>query len=183
MNTSLVSIDSLFILDLEGKPLFSRHFTNPAAGHDLEQAAFNKTRKQKANEIVAFRSSFLVFRQVADLLMYVVAAEGENEILIDHFLNSFIDVLTGNLGSSSRTPGAVKITILDKRALLEGYDVVAVVADEMIESGIILEMDSAVLAARLEAMEKSYSTSILDAAVQDKTIAGAISVAKRFLLF
>jgi hypothetical protein len=183
MNTSLVSVDSLFILDLEGKTLFSRHFTNASAGHELEQAAFNKTKKQKTNEIVAFRSSFLVFRQVADLLIYVVAAEGENEILIDHFINSFIDVLTGNLGSSSRTPGAVKISILDKRAFLEGYDVVAVVVDEMVESGIILEMDADVLSARLESMQKSYSTSILDAAVQDKTIAGAISVAKRFLMF
>lgn len=185
LNTSLQSIESIVVLDLDGKRLLARYFgsalTKYSSGSlqsEYESSLFQRTRKQLGSEIIALRNTFVLFRVQSDIVVYVTAVEGENELFVSGFLDSLLEVL--NSGSLA----GIGKGLLDKRSFLNAYDMVVLVLDDMIENGVVVDTDVQAIVERADAMRKttlSATSSILESVSQEKSIAGAFSAAKEQL--
>lgn len=152
-NLSLYTVTSLIILDNEGNRLYARYHKQPhvvpgeTAEEDdefsthkqqrvFEKELFDKTYKESA-DILLFKSHLVVYKQLADVIIYIVSNTQENEVILFDTLEGFKDALEKILEYQ-----------VDKKSVLEHYDLVAIAADETIDDGIILETEGAIIAAR-----------------------------------
>lgn len=162
-------------MDSEGKRLFVRYFGNssffPSTKEQIafERYVWEKTSKNPNGEILSVKSLSVLYKFYSDLLIFFVAAEHENEILVNCAFEAFCEVLE----SSHKD-------LLDKKAFLNDYDAAVVLLDEIVDRGVIVETDATTLKKRLDLMKKGQSTSIFDIA-QEKSLAGAFAAAKTHL--
>lgn len=99
----------------------------------------------------------MVFKMEGDVMLYVVGGAEENEILLFGVVLALRDSLSIllkyvylrfdhwiqlNTGSCFRNS-------TDKRTLIENYDLVSLAIDEIVDDGIILEIDPVVVASRV----------------------------------
>lgn len=75
-------------------------------------------------DIVLYDSHLVVFKHSLDLILYFVAGQTENEIMLHAALTSFADALSMLLRNS-----------LEKRGVLENLDLVLLCLDETIDDG------------------------------------------------
>lgn len=175
---SLYSIKATLILDNEGNRLYAKYYSPPhgeteaTATNSLvsvkeqkqfEKSLFAKTNKQNS-DVLIFDNHLIVYKQILDVTIYLIATSvSENEAMIYQVLIGIKDALSivlANTGSSNNMGGGSSGAGsggIDKRAILEHYDLVSLVIDEAIDSGIILEVDPTVLANRTSKMPKSGS--------------------------
>lgn len=182
LNTSLESIESIIVLDIDGNRLLSRYFPSSSTKYptsssqsQYESSLFKKTKHQLSAEILALKNTFVLFRQHSDLIFYLTACEGENELFLSSMLDSFIAVLNG--GSLA----GISKGLLDKRSFLNAYDMVNLTLDEFVERGVVMEVDEEMIEGSVDAMRKSTlsgASSILENISQEKSISGAFSAAK-----
>lgn len=151
---SLYSVKATLILDNEGNRVFAKYYSaphpdpataasSPAAGTSVkdqkafEKGLFSKTNKQNA-DVIIYDNHVVVYKQVVDVIIYIVATSlNENEAMLYQVAVGLRDALDILLNHS-----------VDKRTILENYDLVALAIDETVDSGIILEVDPVVIAAR-----------------------------------
>ncbi|SCU78141.1 LAME_0A03444g1_1 [Lachancea meyersii CBS 8951] len=150
-NLSLYAVEALLILDGEGKRIYAKYYNGP---HDEEQASqqgkssskeqmdfesrlFKKTHKQNA-DILLFEDSLVLYKEYVDVSLYLVGSAEENELVLQQALAAVRDSLE-----------LVLATGIDKKNILEHYDMAALVIDETIDDGIILETDPATIASRV----------------------------------
>ncbi|KAF5100864.1 hypothetical protein D0Z03_000743 [Geotrichum reessii] len=180
---SLYSIKATLILDNEGNRLYTKYYSPPHADTEasstsltsskdqkaFEKSLFAKTNKQNS-DVLIFDNHLIVYKQILDVSIYLVASSvTENEAMLFQVLIGIKDALsivlanTGSSssnsmgGSSNSSSGGAGSGGIDKRAVLEHYDLVSLVIDEAIDSGIILEVDPTILANRTSKMPKSGS--------------------------
>jgi hypothetical protein len=154
MALSLYTATALLILDSEGNRLYARYHTTPGekagGAHDEEEAPLASLKQQRAFEkslfdktykvqqdILLFQSQLVVYKQLADVVIYLVGGLDENEIVLFDTLEGFKDALEKLLKFQ-----------VDKKTVIENYDLVAIAADETLDNGIILETESSVIAGR-----------------------------------
>eukprot|EP01064_Diplonema_japonicum_P028822 TRINITY_DN451_c3_g1_i1.p1 TRINITY_DN451_c3_g1~~TRINITY_DN451_c3_g1_i1.p1 ORF type:complete len:198 (+),score=52.77 TRINITY_DN451_c3_g1_i1:65-595(+) len=138
-------IQGVVLLDGEnGKRLFAKYYKEPFEGNLEKQLAFEtklygKTHNGGAigapkdgGDITLVDSHTVVFRLDPEVYMYVIGSLSENEIMISSVLVCLDDTLRQLLGRNS----------IDKRDLLENFDLLVLVVDEMIDDGIILQNSS-----------------------------------------
>lgn len=90
-------------------------------------------------------------------MLYVVGGADENEILLYNVVLALRDSLNILLKSESSCPGLIVVIArlidprnsIDRRALIENYDLVSLAVDEICDSGIVLETDPVVIASRV----------------------------------
>merc|ERR1712046_295850 len=140
------TVNAIIILDDEGTRLVAKYF-----GGDLEtdekQFAFEKTLFSKTSrlqtarhdtDIIMLESSVIVFHFISDVLMYVVGKADDNEMLLEAVLNALTEVLqqllSNGLGSQ-----------VEKLTLMEHLEKVLVCVDELVDGGMVLETDPAVV--------------------------------------
>ncbi|GMM46215.1 coatomer subunit zeta [Pichia kluyveri] len=148
-NTSLYSIDAILILDSDKNRIFTKYYksphentendliTNPKKQKQFEADLFKKTFKQNS-DIILFESHTIVYKEYSDFIVYIIGGLSENEILLYNVLQGLTGAFEIILDSQ-----------LDKRSLLESYDMVVIAIDETVDDGIILETDSSAIAARV----------------------------------
>ncbi|EGV61213.1 Golgi-to-ER vesicle coat component [Yamadazyma tenuis] len=145
-NISLYTITSCLILDKDGKRLYGKYYQTQTLHPELttlaQQVEFEKKIFDKINrvnqDILLFNSNLVVYKQVNDVLLIIVANLDENESLIYQLLSNLNDSLNILLDNT-----------LDKVTILEKYDMVSLCVDEAIDDGVILEIDSSVLVSRV----------------------------------
>jgi hypothetical protein len=71
-------------------------------------------------------------------MLYVVAHPAQNEILLYNVVLALRDSLTLLLRSS-----------IDRRSIVENYDVVALAVDELVDDGVVLETDPTIVVGRV----------------------------------
>lgn len=153
-DVSLYSIKATLILDSDGNRVFAKYYTAPhgddstnstalsstAAVKDqkaFEKGLFSKTNKQNA-DVIIYDNHVVVYKQVVDVIIYIVACSlSENEAMLYQVVVGLRDALD-----------ILLVHAVDKRTILENYDLVALAIDETVDSGIILEVDPVVIAAR-----------------------------------
>lgn len=148
-NLSLYAVDAFLILDNEGKRLYAKYYKAPhqqeheeskfsslKAQKSFEKALFAKTFKQNG-DIILFENHIVVYKEVSDVVIYLVSGLDENESVLFTTLEGFKDGLDKILNFQ-----------VDKKTIQENYDKVSIAADETIDDGIILETESSIIAAR-----------------------------------
>jgi coatomer subunit zeta len=146
---SLYAVKAVLILDNEGNRLFAKYYHPPYAQSEVahlanvkdqksfEKGLFAKTNKQNS-DVIIYDSSVVVYKQIVDISLYVVGGLEENEAMLYQVVMGLRDAIEILLQHS-----------VDKRTLLENYDLIALAVDETIDSGIILEVDPSIIAARV----------------------------------
>lgn len=105
----------------------------------FEKGLFKKTNKQNSDIILHEDIAVVAYKQVSDVIFYVVGSTiDENELMLFQALAGVHDSLSHLLRNT-----------IDKRTLLENYDLLSLVVDEAIDSGIILEVNPNVLESRV----------------------------------
>lgn len=148
-NVSLYSIDAIIILDNQQNRIFTKYYKAPheAPENDLitnikkqkqfEKDLFKKTHKQNT-DIILFENHTVVYKEYADTIVYVIGGLNESEILLYNVLQGLTGAFEIILSSQ-----------LDKRSMLESYDMLVLAIDETVDDGIILETDASAIAARV----------------------------------
>lgn len=145
---SLYSVKAVLLLDNEGSRIFAKYYDAPLIQQNhakplKEQLAFekglhSKSHKQPKADVMLYDGQIVVYKQSVDVFLYIVGSMDENEPMLYQVLVGLREALDLILKQS-----------LDKRTLLESYDLVALAVDECIDSGIILETDPSIIASRV----------------------------------
>lgn len=96
-----------------------------------------KTNKT-SGDVILYDNRVVVYKMEGDVMMYVVGGPDENEILLFSVILALRDSLSILLKNS-----------VDKRTIIENYDLVSLAIDEIIDDGIILETDPVIVASRV----------------------------------
>ncbi len=93
-------------------------------------------------DIVQVDKHTVVFQFETDLFFYILGSLNENELVLAEVLSALIDALQIIFRSQ-----------LEKRTFLENFDLIVLACDEVIDDGIIIEVDANTIAQKVLAME------------------------------
>ncbi|KAK5990661.1 putative coatomer subunit zeta [Cladobotryum mycophilum] len=152
---TLFSVQAILILSTEdGSRIFAKYFSPPHAAptgaaapahpySDLkaqkafEKGLIEKTGKQ-TGDIVLYDNRIVLYKLESDVMLYIVGAADENEILLYNTVLALRDSLHLLFKQS-----------VDKRTIVENYDLVSLAIDEIVDDGIILETDPTIIVQRV----------------------------------
>ncbi|GJN68411.1 coatomer complex, zeta subunit [Purpureocillium lilacinum] len=155
---TLFSVQAVLILSTEdGSRIFAKYYSPPhstasAAGGassssnpypDLkaqkafEKGLIDKTAKQ-TGDIILYDNRIVLYKLESDVMIYVVGSLDENEILLYNTVLALRDSLHLLFKQS-----------VDKRTIIENYDLVSLAIDEVVDDGIILETDPTIIVQRV----------------------------------
>ncbi|KZF22357.1 vesicle coat component [Xylona heveae TC161] len=159
-NMSLFAVNAILILSPDDNSrILAKYYSAPhppagAAPHATnypganpypqlkDQKAFEKGLLEKTakhtSDVILYDNRVVVFKSEGDVMFYVVGGADENEILLYNVVVALRDSLNILLKAS-----------IDKRTIIENYDLVALAIDELVDDGIILETDPLVVASRV----------------------------------
>ncbi|KAG8629392.1 hypothetical protein KVT40_003257 [Elsinoe batatas] len=103
----------------------------------FEKGLLEKTAKQ-TSDIILYDNRVIVFKMESDIMLYVVGGADENELFLYTVVLALRDSLNILLKNS-----------VDKRTIIENYDLVSLAIDEIVDDGIVLETDPVVIASRV----------------------------------
>jgi len=131
---SLYTIKSIIILDNDGDRLFAKYYddTYPTIREQklFEKNVFAKTHKADS-EIALLEGLTVVYKGNVDLFFYVVGSSTENELMLTAVLTCLYDSISSLLRKN-----------VEKRSLLRHLDSVFLIIDEVVDGGVIMEVDS-----------------------------------------
>ncbi|KAF4992576.1 coatomer zeta subunit [Fusarium heterosporum] len=153
---SLFTVQAILILSTEdGSRIFAKYFQSPHSApnapasasanpyHDVksqkafEKGLIEKTAKQ-TGDIILYDNRIVLYKMESDVMMYVVGSVDENEILLYNTILALRDSLHLLFKQS-----------VDKRTIVENYDLVSLAIDEIVDDGIILETDPTIIVQRV----------------------------------
>ncbi|KAL0468944.1 Longin-like domain-containing protein [Neurospora intermedia] len=162
---SLYSVNAIVILSSDdGSRIFSKYYTPPhaAAGAPgtgvaaglasssasqnpypdktsqtrFEKGLLQKTAKQ-SGDILLYDNKVVLYKMESDVAIYVVGSADENEVLLYNVLLALRDSLHMLFKQS-----------IDKRTIVENYDLVSLAIDEIVDDGVVLETDPTIIIQR-----------------------------------
>ncbi|EQK97648.1 hypothetical protein G6O67_001710 [Ophiocordyceps sinensis] len=153
---SLFSVQAVLILSTEdGSRIFAKYYspphsagtggastwTNPypdvKAQKAFERGLIDKTAKQ-TGDIILYDNRIVLYKLESDVMLYVVGTLEENEILLYNTVLALRDSLHLLFKQS-----------VDKRTIVENYDLVTLAIDEVVDDGIVLETDPTIIVQRV----------------------------------
>ena len=90
-----------------------------------------------AAEIVMFDGVITVYKTIGDCCFYVVGDPDENELILGAALQAFYESIS------------MLLAMVEKKTVLENLDLVLICMDEIVDSGVILETNSDLIASRV----------------------------------
>ncbi|KAL1582666.1 hypothetical protein WHR41_08750 [Cladosporium halotolerans] len=156
-NMSLFSVNAILLLSADDNSrILTKYYSPPHppanAGNNFpganpyptlkDQKAFEKGLLEKTakstNDVILYDNRIVVYKTESDVMLYVVGPADENEIMLYSVVLALRDSLNILLKNS-----------VDKRTLIENYDLASLAIDEIVDDGIILETDPVVVASRV----------------------------------
>ncbi|KAF5026224.1 hypothetical protein F66182_1691 [Fusarium sp. NRRL 66182] len=153
---SLFSIQAILVLSTDdGSRIFAKYFQPPHSAPNapssssanpysdvksqkaFEKGLIEKTAKQ-TGDIILYDNRIVLYKMESDVMMYVVGSLDENEILLYNTILALRDSLHLLFKQS-----------VDKRTIVENYDLVSLAIDEIVDDGIILETDPTIIVQRV----------------------------------
>ncbi|ETS87293.1 hypothetical protein PFICI_01121 [Pestalotiopsis fici W106-1] len=150
---SLFSVNAILILSADdGSRIFANYYSAPhqtpgasekspyadvKSQKTFEKGLLEKTAKQ-TGDIILYDNRIVLYKMESDVMMYVVGSVNENEVLLYNVILALRDSLHLLFKQS-----------VDKRTIIENYDLVSLAIDEIVDSGIILETDPVVISQRV----------------------------------
>eukprot|EP01028_Stygiella_incarcerata_P013197 TRINITY_DN81617_c0_g1_i1.p1 TRINITY_DN81617_c0_g1~~TRINITY_DN81617_c0_g1_i1.p1 ORF type:complete len:178 (-),score=60.27 TRINITY_DN81617_c0_g1_i1:123-656(-) len=134
------------ILSLDGRRIYSKYYHPSLKGslsaqEQLEKNVSDKKRRSTSRteaEIMILDSWTVVYRTENDIAIFVIGMNEDDALLISAALDALHDALVG-----------LFVEFVDKKTLLEQYEAVVVAVDEVIDNGVILEVDDASICSRV----------------------------------
>ena len=136
-------ISSVVILDQEGQSIYSKYYPmtgiahTMASVHDMrqyERSLYEKTKSDLYAQMHLLEDHVVLFKPSNDLIFYVMCPLDANELLVQCVLDCLVDVCQETMMKISTAPGA-PINQIDKAALLDNYDILSLLMDELIDNG------------------------------------------------
>ncbi|RYO91968.1 hypothetical protein DL766_002321 [Monosporascus sp. MC13-8B] len=152
---SLFSVNAIIILSIDdGSRIFAKYYDAPHHAPNtsgpsnnpypdlksqkaFEKGLLEKTAKQ-TGDIILYDNRIVLYKTESDVMMYVVGGVDENEILLYNVILSLRDSLHLLFKQS-----------VDRRTIIESYDLVSLAIDEIVDDGIILETDPTIIVQRV----------------------------------
>ncbi|KAI0483187.1 snare-like protein [Xylariaceae sp. FL0804] len=154
---SLQAVNAIIILSVDdGSRIFAKYYNTPhhaptaSSGSQstspypdvksqktFEKGLLEKTAKQNS-DIILYDNKICLFKMESDVMMYVVGGVDENEVLLYNVILAMRDSLHLLFKQS-----------VDKRTIIENYDLVSLAIDEIVDDGIILETDPTIITYRV----------------------------------
>ncbi|KAI2601928.1 snare-like protein [Hypoxylon sp. NC1633] len=157
---SLSSVNAIIILNIDdGSRIFAKYYnaphhaptaSNTTTQHQpsgpfadvksqktFEKGLLEKTAKQ-TGDIILYDNRIVLYKMESDVMMYVVGGIDENEVLLYNVILALRDSLHLLFKQS-----------VDKRTIIENYDLVSLAIDEIVDDGIILETDPTIIVQRV----------------------------------
>ncbi|KAH0595993.1 hypothetical protein MHUMG1_06543 [Metarhizium humberi] len=103
----------------------------------FEKGLIEKTAKQ-TGDIILYDNRIVLYKLESDIMIYVVGSLEENEILLYNTVLAIRDSLHLVFKQS-----------VDKRTIIENYDLVSLAIDEIVDDGVILETDPTIIVQRV----------------------------------
>ncbi|KAF1963631.1 snare-like protein [Byssothecium circinans] len=186
---SLFSVSAILILAIDDSSrILTKYYSNPhpPQGNPTDypgQIAYKTVKDQKAFEkgllektakqttdIILYDQKVIVFKMESDVMLYVVGGAEENEVLLYSVVLALRDSLNILLKNS-----------VDKRTVIENYDLVSLAVDELVDDGIILETDPVVIASRVSRPPAQDMTSMKNIDLSEQGFLNAWEFGKRQL--
>ncbi|KAF0987048.1 hypothetical protein HZS_6868, partial [Henneguya salminicola] len=137
---SSISIQALLFIDNEGKRIYSK-FYHPNLQTLKDQKSFEKkvfgSTPKENYEIFAIETYCIVYRIFSDFVLYVVGYNNENQLFLNNVCSTIYESMNIIIGKS-----------IDKNLLLDSMDNLIMLIDEVIDSGIVLELDPNLIVVR-----------------------------------
>ncbi|KAI0596641.1 snare-like protein [Biscogniauxia sp. FL1348] len=153
---SLQSVNAIVILSIDdGSRIFAKYYNAPhhaptgtsttpntpyadvKSQKTFEKGLLEKTAKQ-TGDIILYDNRIVLYKMESDVMMYVVGGVEENEVLLYNVILALRDSLHLLFKQS-----------VDKRTIIENYDLVSLAIDEIVDDGIILETDPTIIVQRV----------------------------------
>jgi coatomer subunit zeta len=174
-NMSLFSVNAILILSNDDSSrILAKYYSPPHIPHNaqgnnypganpypslkdqkaFEKGLLEKTAKQ-TSDVILYDNRVVVFKMESDVMLYVVGGAEENELMLYSVilaLRDSLNILLKYLSTRSNLrPPMLTFTrnSVDKRTLIENYDLASLCIDEIVDDGIILETDPVVIASRV----------------------------------
>ncbi|KAJ4341200.1 Golgi-to-ER vesicle coat component [Didymella glomerata] len=186
---SLFSIQAILVLAIDdGSRILTKYYSNPHPpqgnqGDYPGQIAYKTVKDQKAFEkgllektakqttdIILYDGKIVVFKMESDVMLYVVGSAEENEVLLYSVVLALRDSLNILLKNS-----------VDKRTVIENYDLVSLAVDELVDDGIILETDPVIVASRVSKPPAQDMTSMKNIDLSEQGLMNMWDFGKRQL--
>jgi len=140
------SIKAIIVIDADGARVASKYysradFPDKASQGDFEHKVFKKTRNSQARldaEVAILDGLTVVFKSGVDVTFAVVGGAEENELVLVGLLDAMFDTVATLIKSQ-----------VDKRALHNNLELLLLTMDEMVDGGIILEVDPHLVESRV----------------------------------
>ncbi|XP_078460746.1 coatomer subunit zeta-1-like isoform X2 [Lampetra planeri] len=116
---------------------FDDTFCGPEKQSAFETKLFSKT-KHTDNEVMMLEGCTVLYRPSMDVCVYVVGESCGNELMLLSVLECLLKLLNLMLGSVERS------------AVLENIDALLLAVDEIVDRGVVLEVDAEVVLSRLQ---------------------------------
>ncbi|KAI1750886.1 snare-like protein [Xylaria castorea] len=155
---SLQAVTAVIILNVDdgsGQRIFAKYYNAPhhaptgtsgpssspysdvKSQKSFEKGLLEKTSKQ-TGDIILYDNKLILYKMESDVMMYVVGGAEENEVLLYNVILALRDSLHLLFKQS-----------VDKRTVVENYDLVSLAIDEIVDDGIILETDPTIIVQRV----------------------------------
>ncbi|KAH9902126.1 snare-like protein [Xylariomycetidae sp. FL2044] len=154
---SLTAVNAVIILSTDdGSRIFAKYYNAPhhaptasssaqpsppyadvKSQKTFEKGLLEKTAKQ-TGDIILYDNRIVLYKAESDVMMYVVGSVDENEVLLYNVILALRDSLHLLFKQS-----------VDKRTIIENYDLVSLAIDEIVDDGIILETDPTIIVQRV----------------------------------
>jgi len=120
-------------------PVLSNNYPYPdlKSQKTFEKGLYEKTTKQMG-DIILYDNRIVLYKVESDVMMYVVGGLDENEVLLYNVILAIRDSLHLLFKQS-----------VDKRTIIDNYDLVLLAIDEIADDGIVLETDPAIVVQRV----------------------------------
>ncbi|KAH8110551.1 coatomer protein [Phellopilus nigrolimitatus] len=174
-NLTLYTTTAFLILDSDGQRVLAKYYRPKGSPYGdtkglttlKEQKSFEKglweKTKKAGSDIILYEGHLAVYKHATDLIFYIIGNAEENELMLSLALNSFYDALTVLLRNQ-----------VERRAVLENYDLGMLCLDETIDDGVIVETDSTTIASRVS-RPRADATDIV---INEQTIMNAYQTVK-----
>ncbi|KAI0203906.1 snare-like protein [Astrocystis sublimbata] len=118
-------------------PASTSSYSDVKSQKSFEKGLLEKTAKQ-TGDIILYDNKLVLYKMESDVMMYVVGGAEENEVLLYNVILALRDSLHLLFKQS-----------VDKRTVVENYDLVSLAIDEIVDDGIILETDPTIIVQRV----------------------------------
>ncbi|EON63890.1 hypothetical protein W97_03118 [Coniosporium apollinis CBS 100218] len=133
----------------------------------FEKGLLEKTAKS-TQDIILYDNRIVLFKTESDIQMFVIGSAEENEILLYNVCLALRDALNILLKNS-----------VDKRTIIENYDLVSLAIDEICDDGIILETDPVIINSRVSKPPAQDITTVRGIDLSEQGLLNAWDVVKR----